>query len=110
MEAEPLSAEHWRSTQADPFPMSTLLREHGWSISERPTGSEAIWKRDDVLRTQSQALDLLLLQYGFERTKRAWEWRHARYGLVDRAEALRSLHRWVQGQDEDAKALRKRGG
>jgi len=95
MEDEPETAQQWRDTSADPWPLDTLLRSRGWVLIDRPKAQEAIWKRHGVTCSFNDALDYVLQEWGFHATKKAaYLFRHPNCGVVDRAEALRRVIEW----------------
>ena len=85
----------WR-TGDEYFPLDELLRQHGWVLDRngRPANAESIWQRDSITCTHSVALNLLLLQYGWERSGDKWQ---SDAGVFYRDEALASLLKWING-------------
>ena len=95
MDDEPKTAQQWRDTSRDPYPLNTLLRSRGWHLIDRPEAQEAVWQRHGVTCGFQSALDYVLAECGFERTKSAaYLFRHASCGVVDRSEALRKAIEW----------------
>lgn len=77
MDAEPATALLWRETSADPFPLNTLLRQHGWCIVSRPDNGTAIWDCDGITCTFDEALCVVLEAYDWVPTKQGWA--HAKW-------------------------------
>ncbi len=104
MEADPITANHWR-IGPEPFPLDELLRQHGWRLAPdgRPKGEESIWQRDEITCRQSFALELLMIQYGWERVGTKWRNLTKTHGTCTREAALQSLIEWCAGSAEHKK-------
>lgn len=49
--------EHGWADRTGRFPLDQLARRYGWTISDRPNGSPALWKKPGKLLTLDEVLE-----------------------------------------------------